>query len=72
MVCIWSFNKGEEVSIMFLVVNASRISFVAVFSEGWGVFTVVLVVSLAVMPKAVPTGSAIKGTGNLVIPAVTL
>lgn len=57
---------------MFLVVNASRISFVAVFSEGWGVFTVVLVVSLAVMPKAVPTGSAIKGTGNLVIPAVTL
>lgn len=57
---------------IFFVVNASTVSFVAIFSEGWVVFIVISVGSLAVALKEVPAGSAIKGIGNLVIPAVTL
>lgn len=45
---------------------------VAVFSEGWAVFLVVLVVSAAMALEEVPPGSAIKGIGLLEIPAVTL
>lgn len=41
---------------------------VAVFSEGWAVFLVVLVVSL----EEVPAGTPIKVNGLLEIPAVTL
>lgn len=44
-----------------LVVNAGRASFVAVFSEGWVVLIVSLVVSSAVMRKEAPAGSSIKG-----------
>lgn len=55
---------------IFPVVNGNRISFVVVFSEGWVVFLVVSVVSLALTLKEVPAGSAIKGIGHLVIPAV--
>lgn len=49
---------------IFLVVNAGRTSFVAVFAEGWVVFIVVLVVSFSVKLKEVPVGSAIKGVGH--------
>ncbi len=73
---MWSFTSRVKVSIMvvgiFLVVNASMVSFVAIFSEGWVVFIMVTVGSLAVALKEVPAGSAIKGVGNLVIPAVNL
>lgn len=68
MVCIWSFSSWVEVSItvvgIFLVVNAARTSFVAVFAEGWVVFIVILVVSFSVMLKEVPVGSTIKGVGH--------
>lgn len=76
MVCICFLTLTVDVSIMvagiFLVVNADGISIVVLFSEGWVSFLVASVVSLAVVLKEVSAGSAIKGIGHLVIPAVTL
>lgn len=76
MVCICFLTFTVDVSIMvvgiFLVVNADGISIVVLFSEGWVSFLVASVVSLAVVLKEVSAGSAIKGIGHLVIPAVTL
>lgn len=68
MICICSFTSWVEVFIMvvgaFLVVNAGTTSFVAVVLDGWVGVIVVLVVSLAVMLKEVPDGSAFKGIGR--------
>ncbi len=48
---------------VLLVVNADRVSFVAVVSEGCTVLLVVSVVSAAVTLKGLPPGLAIKGIG---------
>ena len=67
---MFCFTCGVEVSIVvvgvFLVVNARRISLVTVFSEGLVVFLDVAV------DEEVPAGSAIRGIGDWVIPAVAL
>ncbi len=72
VVCNRCFTSGVDVSIVvvgvLLVVNASRVSFVGVFSEGKAVFLIVSVVSFGVTLEEVPAGSAIKGTGHLVTP----
>lgn len=75
MASIWSFTSRADVSIAvgcILVVIAGWISVVVVFPDGWVVFIVALVVSLAVMLKEVPVGSVIKGIGDLVIQVETL
>lgn len=67
---MFCFTSRVEVSIVvvrvFLVVSARGISLVTVFSEGLVVFLDVSVV------EEVPAGSAIRGIGDWVIPAVAL